>query len=822
MQITFLAAGNGLRLSKTFTPSETIAYPLVKAVTSSDHDVTDLQDLLPLMKANAADGKCLLKGNLKRPLVNESRAGKADRAKYNQLLILDIDGIELPDWFFQSTLTSADIAKAAAQVVDSLPAFLHNVTYIAQASSSFGVKKDQVSMHLFFMLSVPLPPATIKLWLKSLNLTTPAFSGQIDLSANGQSLKYPIDLSVADNSHTCFISPPTFEGVQDPFASADDRFVLVPKQLTTFDLAGHVGQLNPQIVFEQEQALKDELRVAAGGRKKTAKIKHVAINNRNEEVLMNPDRMQITVADTSSLPFIRCNINGGDSNAYYFDLNDPRWMFNFKGEPNFEIEKADPEFFASIRELFEDELTETATPSKAIAFRDFDTDTFYCGLYNPCQKQFDDTYPLRPIQKQNIEDFLLNHATLMPDVIPEGRLVFDPTKDAPETNASERPFLVNTFRQSVYMQQAVKLDEPYTLGDSPKVAAACPSIHKLLLHVLGDGQEELERFINWLAFIFQTKQKSMSGWVLGGTQGTGKQIFYNHILRPLFGAHHVQVRKLQDIEEQFNSYMRDALFLIVDEFHMGSASAGTQKIGDKLKNQITEPTLTIRAMRSNQIELPSYTNFLFLTNRHDAVNLEESDRRYTIAPRQESKLVDKYPEILGNLKQFEQELPSFANILHSYDYNEQLARTAINNDAKETMRRNAMSVIEEFITAIREGDLYYFLPVLEIDVGNFLNPSSVSAAQKYVKTWIAESTKQESVVTTQTLNLIYTVLTDQKLSAVQFGKTLSRFGLQQKAVRVGSQTIRGHRLNWHLSDIDRQQLINNFAEHERNSFSELI
>ena len=78
--------------------------------------------------------------------------------------------------------------------------------------------------------------------------------------------------------------------------------------------------------------------------------------------------------------------------------------------------------------------------------------------------------------------------------------------------------------------------------------------------------------------------------------------------------------------------MRQALFLVVDEFHMASANSGTMKIADKLKNAITENTMTIRAMRSNQVEMPNYTNFIFLTNRMDAVKIEEGDRRYNIAP----------------------------------------------------------------------------------------------------------------------------------------------------------------------------------------------
>ena len=820
MQVTFLSAGNGLRLSKTFTPSGTNAYPLVKAMTSSDFTVSDLQELYPLIKSKASSGECLLKGNLKRPITEESRAGKTDRAKYNQLLILDIDGIELPSWFFTSQLTSQDIEKAAAQVISELPQYLHNVSYIAHASSSFGVKQSAVSLHLFFMLSIPMPPATIKLWTKALNFSSPTLINNLSLSVNGQSLKYPIDLSVADNSHICFIAPPLFDNVANPFAHDDDRFVLVNKELETFDLAGKMGNVNPQLIFDQEHEIKNRLREEAGNSKKQAKTKQLAINNRYEEVLLNPDRMQITVSDTTSLPFVRCNINGGDSNAYYFDLNDPRWMSNFKGEPFFEIEKADPDFFATIRELFSEELSEGKKPSHPVTFRDFDTDTFYCGIFDQDQNQFSSDYPLRPIQKQNIEDFLLNHAAVMPDILPEGKQIFNPTIDATVTDINARPLFVNTFRQSGLMGDAIILDEPYTLGHTPKIQAACPSIHTLLLHILGDGHEELERFINWLAYIFQTRNKSMAGWCLGGTQGTGKQIFYTFILKPLFGDQHVQVRKLQDIEENFNAYMRDALFLIVDEFHMASANSSTLKMAEKLKHEITEPNLTIRAMRTDQISQPSFTNFLFLTNRHDAITMEQDDRRYTIAPRQEQSLIEKYPDFLDNLDLIKQELPTFANILKSWQYSKRLAESSMNNEAKGLMRQNSMSVVEEFINAVKQGDLYYFLPILDIETNNIMNPSSINAAKKYVKSWIADSTVQPTTVNTATLNLIYSTLTEEKISIVRFGKTLSKFGLIQTQKRVQGEILRGHTVEWALNAIDRQRLIDdNFSDSEKNAYA---
>ena len=68
-------------------------------------------------------------------------------------------------------------------------------------------------------------------------------------------------------------------------------------------------------------------------------------------------------------------------------------------------------------------------------------------------------------------------------------------------------------------------------------------------------------------------------------------------------------------------------------------------------------------MRTNQIELPSYCNFIFLTNRGDAVKIEDGDRRYNVAPRQEQRIEDGFPEILTKLDELQSELYIFVGLL---------------------------------------------------------------------------------------------------------------------------------------------------------------
>lgn len=831
MRITFLEATNGLPLSKHYKKGSGFKpYPHVKAVTSHRYDVnvdTGLEDFERLIREHSSKGHCLMKGSLKRDLVNESRAGQTNRTELTNLLVLDIDGVRLP----KSTnsgdkLTSTDVTFLANQIIAELPIELRDVSYVAQASASLGLKGDKVSMHIFMLLSVAMPAKSVKLWLQDCNFESDIFSEQMELSVNGQSLKYPLDTSVADNSKIIFISPPTFSHVRsNPFETDEDRIVRVDRGQSTIDLASLMSDISPQRCHEKAQKHKDKLREAAGFSKRQTKIRVATIDNQTEEVLSNPDKMAIAIVDETSFPYIRCNINGGDSGAYYFDMSKPTYMYNFKDEPLFEIEKADKDFYVSIFDRYEERLEEVGHATKPIVLRDYSTDTFFNGVYDPNTKQFAKEYPLTPVAKNNIEDFFMNHGKVPPDFIPDGRVIFDPTSNEEAINFNQVPYYVNTYQRSDYVRNAKTPSAPLEIGHGQRIKDTCPLIHTIIYHILGNGDEEYERFINWLAYIYQTRKKTGVSWVLTGTQGTGKGIFYSKILRGLFGTPHVPMKFLQSMEEQFNLYMRDALFLVVDEFHMASASSSAGKMADKLKNQITEPTITIRGMRSNQVEVESYTNYLFLTNRVDAVNIETGDRRYNIAPKQEEKLLDKFPGIAKQLDsgKLEKELYEFAGLMQTYKVDAHLAKTAINNLAKEQMRNVSMSVFEEFCQALKEGKLSYFTDILDINTATVLHSNEIEAAQRLVKSWIAHAEHSYMVLPMEHLRTVFHVQTEQnpRLSQREFTKRMSRNNIETERKRpIGSNRdtnpIRGVVTTWQSNELELKRLQESyFTEHDR-------
>ena len=808
MEVVFLKAKQ--RLVKEISLAGKKPYPLAKNFTSHHHklDKTDegFLEFFELLKRYSAQGAALYKGLLKKKLKNESRAMMTDQVAQTELLVLDLDGIEFPIASSKSTLSQFDIQLIAEQFVTYLPPEFEDVSYVAQASASLGLKGNKVSMHLFFLLKHPVYPKVLKEWFKTLNYEIDFLANQLILSANGQSLAYPLDVSLADNSKLIYLAPPKFIDMQDPVPG--ERFVCITRGKPTVDISPLMKDVNPEKVHNLGVQIKDGLRKKAGLTKRAERITTVNVGGEAQEVLQNPDRMTIEVCRVSE-PYVNCNINGGDSGAYYFILTNPHYMYNFKGEPVFEIQKADPEFYKSIFDTFADAM-DGGREVRPVILRDYYTDTFYNGVFDKGQEQFTDDFPLTPTQKGSLEGFMRTHNRPMPDYVPDAQVVFDPSsgKGMQMENA---PYYVNLFRRTPYMIAAEQEVPEVKYGESENFKKYVPLTYRLIQQILGGGVTETEHFINWLAYIYQNKQKTMTAWILTGVPGTGKGLFVHKVLKPLFGEQQVPMRALENIEEQFNLYMRMALFLVVDEFRMGD-SGNIGRMADKLKHQITEPTLTVRAMRANQVELPSYCNFMFLTNRADAVKIEDGDRRYNVAPRQEHRLEDVFPELLTKLPELGRELYLFSGLLEKFQVDHRMAHTALDNAAKREMKLVSMSVLEEFANAINSSNLEYFVEVLDIPLTNTFDAGGISTAQRYIKNWIA-STDQELIIPMQHLKVVYDVLTDSKkvLSIRDFAKAMSRLSVTATRKRMGegqnASAPRGVLVTWLLDTKVKKALL---------------
>lgn len=798
---TFLEGKGNLRLVKKFRANgEKESYPNAKNFTSSVRTYPKSKKGLRLrlddMKHFAEKGGCMLKGELDKELKDEPRAGHTLRNKPNDILILDIDNLridlsKIPN-FPQAEFADAEKTKTgdapafldtskgklgenqikaiAEYLVGQFPTEFQNVSYFIHASSSMGTKgKDVVSMHLEFVLGEPVSPHKQKDWLMAYNLVAEPFKSNLSLGVTGLALKYPLDVTVADNSKLIFIGHPYFEiSTQNPIENKD-RILLVEKSKIL--LEPEAIRLNTSIA--SIKALKDnainELRKAQSLPKAKADTRTIVRNNQRMELLKNPDAMTIEIVDEQG-DFVHCNINGGNSNGYYFFKHDPSIVHNFKDEPVFRLQDANESFYFEMLERFADEISERKGRQYLVV-----RDSNNKGKVNAVEidanakkiyyhSQFDDL--------KAATDWAAQYGEILPDSLPFAFIDYNPTKQEvierrkPSEGAAEEVY-INTFQDSeLWLKASSTTDKPADYDTSAVLLKeACPVSYFIMAHVL-NGEQELKHFLNWIAAALQTKKKIGTTWLMQGVQGTGKGIMWEEILRPLFGKNNTKKSTIDELEDRFDTQFTTKTLVLIDEFRHSEAK-GSKRLESRLKIMATESEYSVRAMHKEYNESENFFNMIFYSNAGDAARIEESDRRWNVAPRQRISLrsrinpqnsheaiekIEKYIEMIRA------ETETLANFFKSFDVNMAQARNALENQAKNDLRSASRTRTEDFTAAIFAGDAAWFFMTAETYSGE--NPRLRAELTKAMHSILnrADADNKYTVVTLEDLAPFYSVI----------------------------------------------------------------
>jgi hypothetical protein len=328
------------------------------------------------------------------------------------------------------------------------------------------------------------------------------------------------------------------------------------------------------------------------------------------------------------------------------------------------------------------------------------------------------------------------------------------------------------------------------------------------MSVLGNDQESFDHFINWLACVYQYRRKLLTAWVLHGIEGTGKGTLFTRILMPIFGKEHTVEKLVSGFDDQFNADLELALICVIDESKADSAR-NPAAFMSKLKNFITEPQISMRAMRQVARMVPSYTNTIMFSNNLDAVEIASTDRRFNVAPRQEIKLLDLMAEYLGRPPTQEDfdhiehvEAPLFAGYLKQYQADVNRAGRALENTPKAKMRLASMDALEQTLDAIKRGDLDFFVTFLEDSMINPEQPYTFAAFKAIVTTWV-DNIGVKSVVTTREVQTVYQYLFAPKQAPGphKFAKMLAHKQVDMKMRHYdhrSQQTKRGIATTWKL------------------------
>lgn len=679
MHVTFL--GSRLPLTKTFVFSEGIIastpYPHVSKVTSYHEQAKDLVQFKNLLDAHAAQHHCLFNGHLKTPLKNESRAGQTN-PKPREWLVFDFDKVE---------------AKDHAEVVATyLPKECQNVSYIAQLSASmFRPDTALWSGHIFMLLAKPIEAPRLKQWFEHLNFSVPALKEQIRLSDSLQALHWPLDRTVAYDSKLIYIAPPKCHGFEPAISQ---HITLVKKR----HQALAIPEFTPIDNITIRQQIND-LRRSQG----MDEISYNLTLFEGNEVFSETDVQSIEGIRSSGDHYIRFNLNGGDSYAYFIDLRAPELIRNFKGEPYLKTADAAPDLWKRLRVLAPQAVKKQALDddTEVLAFyASNQSSSIKYGTYSPGERRL----RLNNGPLDAAKAWLDEYGVIRPGRLPHYDLVFDPQSDVQFVSGLTT---INTFRATDYMARTKSSDTPSTLKDLPPLA------NKIIRSITGDAPDNVvTHFVNWLAFIFQKRTRSNTAWVLSGVEGTGKGTFIEHYLRPLLGKEHVVTLTYANLKGEFNAFIENALLVVIEEADTKAAD-NIEDVMSKLRNWIADEEVSVRKMRTDVYNARNHANFLLNTNKPAPAQVSSTDRRFNFGEWQSQRWFPT-PNELAKLKEGA-ELDDFADMLLRWPVDENAAAMVIDTEAKRNAHEASTSINQLIAEAILKGDLQFFIDRMPSD-----------------------------------------------------------------------------------------------------------
>ena len=746
------------------------SYPNIKNLTSSITKIASINDLYQaiLKNSEAKDKPCILKGLLSTPLVNESRRNMSPPDTLTQWVCLDFDNAPYA--------TAAEAMKAIG---------LDDISYVWQfsASAKLNPKNKKLSGHAFILLDSAVQPKVVRAWTMYLNLRTDSLKKAITLNAAKTTLHYPLDICVNDNSRIIFIASPVFgKGVNDPLPKG--RVTLVKKPLDALPKE-RLAQHAIEALKKEQNTYRDDLRKKEGLDGLKSKVKMVG------EFEVQPGIGEATsyeVIDDGG-EFIRYNLNGGDSQAYWHPRGNYELLHSFKGEPSVYIKEIMPQRYAELVGNSKDQIrTPNASGDLLLAFREKRTAEYWKGTWNPGTMILD-IHPVR--SKDQLEDYMAGHGTTVGPYVPEWQMVFDPQNDVV---VNEVDHICNTFVLPPLLRE----------GGSKK--GLFPNIQRAINSAVGVGEIQ-DHFINWLAVIFQFRIKTHTAWILHGTYGTGKGVIINEILRPILGKLYCDQITASTLQQNFDGWKENKLIMMIDEIDadiFDKAKAAT--IESNMMSMITEPFDVIHRKNVNQYSVPSHLNLIFGSNKTQPVKIRPGDRRFNVGVYQPKRWKPSAQEI----KDIAKELPAFAHHLMNYKADIDRARTALLTEDKEAIQALSITSVEEFSRDLLEGNLvklFEYMPDERVMSEHNIVNTAASVYSSCMKRFAQEP---ESKITRDQLKYLFEHAIGRIPAAEganKFTSFLRHNGIITRRLWIDGQAEYGICITWVVSAEDRKEIL---------------
>jgi len=251
--------------------------------------------------------------------------------------------------------------------------------------------------------------------------------------------------------------------------------------------------------------------------------------------------------------------------------------------------------------------------------------------------------------------------------------------------------------------------------DIKGLPTAIPTIWKVLENIFhtSDNYADLKCFLNWLAFLIQARRQSTLAWVIIAVPGSGKGVFTERVLKPIFGKHAVLIDAGSAIGAHFN--IEDAACWIKAYNEVFTPSDFTQNLHRRewLKNRIGTNEIILEPKGVDKIVVKNNVNYLLFSNISRAFLIEVNDRRYnvvnTLKTSRKLTELEWFPEENEEFeKAIAEEVPSFAHYLQNIKYHTRSANEATDTPARAALIEASLESIDYVLNKLNAGDSDYF------------------------------------------------------------------------------------------------------------------
>lgn len=431
----------------------------------------------------------------------------------------------------------------------------------------------------------------------------------------------------------------------------------------------------------------------------------------------------------------------------------------------------------------EQQMVLSAEKNKSLVFRDILTDRWFYFRYS----QIDDEFRFLPLNKAtSVRSVIKNELDLrINDIEDIPAFQLDLRYDIPDQFDVKRQF-VNKYIPSKIMNiaRAKKYDKPYPI---PKV---CWNIIK---HVSGGDEAMAKWFINWLAYIFQYRKKTFVAWLFQGTQGTGKDLLFEHILSPIFGYKYCTSIDQDRLLSRFNTMLSENVLLKVNEIQI-DFNQHQEKTAAALKTAIGDLRMQMERKGIDADAAKNIVNLMAFTNKRNSVIIEVADRRWNVCERQEVKLHESKwfnfvspQECINYLK--EHEVQEFAYHLASIKVDPSVAYQPKHTDAKEALIQISKSHTELFFECCEPGNINW--EVLEETINDISDSGLAMSVINRFKA-LPNDHPEKNYMSLNEMRILYEniVIGGKQITKMKFDKLAKQNGMTSGVIRLGDKTKR--------------------------------